>query len=99
MRIFPAFAVMGLLAATPCMAQVVVTDGNHDATKHEYRADQQDHAAQRGEAHARQDAAMGDRRAAAHEQAEAQQHAAIAQHQEHRADEDKSGGVHVEVGR
>jgi hypothetical protein len=99
MRMFPAFAVMGLLAATPCMAQVVITDGNHDAARHEYRADQQDHAAKRDEVHARQDAAMGDRRAAAHEQAEAQQHAAIAQHQEHRADQDKSSGVHVDIGR
>jgi len=75
MRIFPAFATAAFLAASPCMAQV---NGDNDAARHEYRAQQQERAAQRDEHKAREDAAMGDRRDAAREQAEAQHHAAMA---------------------
>jgi len=42
----PAFVTASLLAASPCLAQVVITDGQHDATRHEYRADQQGTASQ-----------------------------------------------------
>jgi hypothetical protein len=88
MRIFPAFATAAFLAASPCMAQVVVGPGDNDAARHEFRADQQEHAAQRDEHRAREDAAMGDYRDAARERADAQRHDEAAQHQEHRAEQD-----------
>lgn len=99
MRIFPAFAAAAFLAASPCMAQVVITPGGNDAARHADRADQQHHVAQHDENKAHQDAAMGDYRGAAHEQDKAQGHQAVAQHQEHRADQDSRGGVEVQIGR
>jgi hypothetical protein len=99
MRIFPAFAAAAFLAASPCVAQVVIRDGADNSARHETRADQQDHAAQHDEHEARRDAAAGDYRAAQHEQADAQHHEAVAQHQERRADQDNRGGVKVEIGR
>jgi hypothetical protein len=99
MRIFPAFAAAAFLAASPCMAQVVIRSGDNDAARHEYRADRQEHVAQHEERRAERDAAMGDRRDAAREHAEAERHAAIAQHQERRAEQDNRGGVHLDIGR
>jgi hypothetical protein len=99
MRMLSAFATVAFLAASPCMAQVVITPGGADAARHEYHADRQEHAAQRDEHKAREDAAMGNYGAAAHEQAKAQDHQMEAQHQEHRADHDSTGGVKVEIGR
>jgi hypothetical protein len=81
MRIFSAVAIAASLAATPCMAQVVIVPGGGDSARHEERADHQEHKAQRNEQHARHDAAAGDYRGAAHEQANAQEHQAAAQHQ------------------
>jgi hypothetical protein len=97
MKIFPAFATAAFLAASPCMAQVVITPGGDDAARHEQRADHQEHAAQRDEHKAREDAATGNYGGAAHEQAKAQDHQDVAQHQERRADQD-STGVQVQVG-
>jgi hypothetical protein len=108
MRIFTALAAGSFLAASataafltasPSMAQVVITDGSHDADRHEYRAGQQERAAQHDEHKAREDAAVGNYRGAAHEQAEARDHQAAAQHQERRADQDSRDGVHIEIGR
>jgi hypothetical protein len=98
MRIFPVFATAAFLAASPCMAQVIITPGGDDAARHSERADQQGHAAQHDEQKAHEDAATGDYRAASHEQAKAQDHQATAQHQEHRADQDSRGGVQVQIG-
>jgi len=89
MRIIPTFAAAAFLAASPCMAQVVITTpGDNGAVRHELRADEQEHAAQRDEHRAREDAAMGNYRGAAQEQADAQHHQAEAQYQEHRAAQD-----------
>jgi hypothetical protein len=98
MRILSAFAAAAFLAASPCMAQVVITPGNNDAARHEDRADRQEHAAQHDEREAHRDAAEGNYAGAAQEQADAQHHQAVAQHQEHRADQDSGGGVQVHVG-
>jgi hypothetical protein len=65
MRLFPALATAVFLAASPCMAQVVITNGDYGAAQ----------------AHG-----------------EAQHHAAMAQHQERRADEDSRSGVRVDIG-
>jgi hypothetical protein len=99
MRIFPVFATAAFLAASPCMAQVIITPGGNDAARHAERADQQEHAAQHDEHKAREDAAMGDYRGASHEQAKAQDHQAAAQQQERRADQDSHGGVQLQIGR
>jgi hypothetical protein len=98
MRIIPAFATAAFLAASPCMAQVIITPGGNDAARHAERADQQQHVAQHDEYKAHQDAAMGDYRGATHEQAKAQDHQAAGQHQERRADQDSRGGVEVQIG-
>jgi hypothetical protein len=99
MRIFPVFAAAAFLAASPCMAQVVITSGGNDAARHADRAGQQEHVAQHDEHRARQDAAVGDYRGASHAQAKAQDHQAAAQHQERRADQDSRKGVQVQIGR
>ena len=99
MRLLPVLAAIGLLATTPCMAQVVIGGGDNDAARHEQRADQQEHAAQHDEYRAREDAARGDYRDAHREQAEAREHQAAAEHQEHRADQDSRGGRPVDIGR
>jgi hypothetical protein len=103
MRIFPAFATaafltVGVLAAAPCMAQPVITDGNRATARHDDRAARQEQAARHNEHEAHAAAAAGDYRAASAARADAQHHAAVAQHQEHRADEDRHSGVRVEVG-
>lgn len=98
MRIFPVFAAAALLAASPCMAQVIITPGGNDAARHAEHADQQEHVAQHDEHKAREDAAVGDYRGASHEQAKAQDHQAAAQQQEHRADQDSRGGVQLQIG-
>jgi hypothetical protein len=98
MRIFPVFATAAFLAASPCMAQVIITPGGNDAARHAESADQQAHAAQHDEHKAREDAAAGDYHAASHEQGKAQDHQAVAQHQERRADQDSQGGVQVQIG-
>jgi hypothetical protein len=99
MRMFPIFATAAFLAASPCMAQVIITPGGNDAARHAERADQQEHAAGRDEHRAREDAAMGDYHDAAREHAKAQDHEAAAQHQERRADQDSRGGVQLQIGR
>ena len=103
MRIFPivapvALLAAGLLAASPGMAQLVITNGDHDAARHEDRAAQQAQAARHDEHEAHAAAHAGDYRAAQAAHEDAQHHAAVAQHQEHRGDEDGRGGVRVEVG-
>jgi len=97
MRILPAFAAAAFLAASPCMAQIVITPGNNDGARHEERAEQQDHAARHDEHEARRDAAVGNYAGAAQAQADAQHHEAAAQHQERRADQDSGGGVQVQI--
>jgi hypothetical protein len=99
MRIFAAFATASFLAASPCMAQIVISPGGDDSARHQYRADQQEHAARYDEHRARQDAAVGNYRGAAQAQDEARHHQAVAEDQEHRADRDSRGGVRVEIGR
>jgi len=88
MRFLPALATASFLIATPCMAQVIISGPDNDAARHQYRADQQEGAAQHDAAKARIDAAEGNYRGAAHEQDKAIDHQADAQHQEHRAIED-----------
>jgi hypothetical protein len=69
MRIFSAFAIAASLAATPCMAQVVVAPpGGSDSVRHEEHADHQEHKAQHDDQHARHDAAAGDYHGAAQHQ-------------------------------
>ncbi len=99
MRIFSAVALGAFVAATPCMAQVIITPGGGDPVRHEERADHQEHAAQRDAQHAREDAAVGDYRGAAREQDEARDHQAAAQNQDRRADQDRHDGVQVQIGR
>ena len=99
MRMFTAFATAAFLAASPCMAQVVIAPGGGDAARHEEHADRQEHATQRDNYKAREDAATGNYGAAAHEQAKARDHQMEARHQERRADHDSTGGVKVEIGR
>jgi hypothetical protein len=99
MRILSAFTIAAFVAATPCMAQVVITPSVGDTTRHDDRAEHHEYKAQRDAQHAREDASVGDYRGAAHEQAEAQHHQAIAQDQQQRADQDRRPGVHVEIGR
>jgi hypothetical protein len=91
MRVFPAFAVASALAATPCVAQVMSGPDN-DAARHQYHADQQQHAAQHDAYKARADAAQGNYGAAQREHDKAIDHQADAQHQEHRAIEDSQTG-------
>jgi hypothetical protein len=103
MRIFPALAPAALLAATflaasPCMAQLVITNGDHDSARHDDRAAHQEQAARHDEHEAHAAASAGNYRAASAAHADAQHHAAVAQHQEHRANEDSHSGVRVEVG-
>ena len=94
MRILSTVATVAFLAATPAMAQVVITTpapaAPSDTVRHAYNANRQENAAQRDDYKARQDAASGDYRAAAHEQDKAQDHQDAAQHQEHRAAQDMS---------
>jgi outer membrane murein-binding lipoprotein Lpp len=74
------------------MAQVIISGPDNDAARHQYHADQQEHAAQRDAYKARVDAAHGDYGAAQHEQNKAIEHQEDAQHQEHRAVEDSQPG-------
>lgn len=98
MRIGYAVAVVALLAGTPAMADLSITAGDNDAARHEYRADQ-DRAAGRQEMNeARGEAARGDYRDAARDQAEARHDFNAARHQEHEADRDNDGGVRVQLG-
>ena len=90
MRIFQAFTAVALLAATPCVAQVIITtpapsSDAADAAHHASNANRQENAAQRDDYKARQDASVGNYGAAAHEQTKAQDHQDSAQHQEHKA--------------
>lgn len=98
MRILPSIATAIFLAASPCMAQVVITNGSQDAARHEDRAEQQNQAARHDQHEAREAAAAGDYHGAARAQDDAQHHAAIAEHQEHRADQDRNSGVRIEIG-
>ena len=97
MRLFAALATASILAATPCLAQVVIATPDNDAARHQQRADQQEHAAQRDEYKAHVDAAEGNYRGAQREQDKAVDHQEDAQHQEHRAVEDSHSGVVVQV--
>ncbi len=85
MRISSIIATVTFLAATPCMAQVVIAPAGSDAAHHAERAQRQENVARHHDAKARQNAAMGHYRAAAHEQDKARDHQDMAQHQEHRA--------------
>jgi hypothetical protein len=72
MRIFATLAAVCLLAATPCMAQVVIPAPTSGPTiKHEFRADKQEAQAQIDELKAHANAAVGNEGAAQrdHEQA------------------------------
>jgi hypothetical protein len=100
MRIFPAIAAAAVLAATPCMAQVIISGpDNGAAARHDYHAQQQENASQRDEYKAHVDAAQGNYGAAQHEQNKAIEHQDRAQHQANRAAEDSRGGVRVQVGQ
>jgi hypothetical protein len=92
MRIFPALLAASALVATPCMAQVIISGPDNDAARHQYRADQQQHAAQRDAYKARVDAAQGNYVATQREQDKSIEHQENAQHQEHRAVEDSQLG-------
>ncbi len=94
MRIGYAVAVAAaLLAGTPAMAELTITSGDNDAARHEYRADQ-DRAAGRQEMNeARGEAARGDYRDAARDQAEARHDWNAARHQEQDADRDSNATV------
>jgi hypothetical protein len=103
MRILPAFIptaflTTAFLAASPCMAQVVITNGADDSARHEDRAVQHEQAARDDQRNAHAAASVGDYHGAAAAQDDAQRHAAAAQHQEHRADDDRNSGVRVEIG-
>jgi hypothetical protein len=99
MRIGYAVAVAALLAGTPAMADFSITAGGDNASaRHAYRADQ-DRAAGRQEMNeARGEAARGDYRDAARDQAEARQDWRAARQQDHAADRDDNDGVRLRIG-
>jgi hypothetical protein len=92
MRIFPVLAAASALVATPCIAQVIISGPDNDAARHQYRANQQEHEAQRDAYKARVDAAQGNYGAAQRERDSSIEHQENAQHQEHRAVEDSQLG-------
>ena len=98
MRIGYAVAVAALLAGAPAMADVVVSTGNNgDATRHEYRADQDRAAGHQEMNDAHQQAAVGNYGAAAQDQSAARQDMHAAHRQQDDAAHDSSG-VTVQVG-
>lgn len=99
MKMIPILAAMSCLAATPVLAQIVIAPADNGAARHEYRADQQEGAAQHDAAKARMDASEGNYGAAQHEQDKAVDHQDRAQDQENRAARDSQGGVSVQIGR
>jgi len=99
MRTAYAIGLAAFLAASPAMADVVIGGGDHDAVRHEQRADQDRGAAHHDQSQAQRDAAMGNYHGAAREQNEARQEWRDANHQDRKADRDDHGGVHLEVGR
>jgi len=98
MRFGYAVAIAACLGGSPAMAELVI-GGDHDSARHEDRADQQREAAHHDMDEARQKAAVGNFRGAAHEQAEAREHRSEAREHERRADRDRDhDGVRVEIG-
>ncbi len=99
MRTAYALGLAAFLAASPAMADVVIGGGDHDAVRHEQRADQDRAAARHDQAEAQRHAAVGDYRGAAREQNEARHESRDAIHQERKADSDDHGGrFHVDIG-
>ena len=96
MRTAYAIGLAAFLAASPAMAQVVISTDN-DAARHDQRAQQDRMDAHHDQAEAQRDAAMGNYRGAAHEQNEARDEWRDSQHQQHDADHD-SNGVSVQFG-
>ncbi len=95
MRIGHIVAGLALLAATPALAQVVVTTPGADSGYHQYRADQSREAAHQDMRAARANAAAGNYAAAAQDQEAAHQNWHAAHHEERRAERDATGRVVV----
>ncbi len=98
MRISSLVAIGALLAATPAMAQVIVTTPGNDAASHQYQADQERATGRQEMNAARANAAMGNYAAAAQDQAAARQNWHAAHHEEHAANRDGSAPIVVQLG-
>ena len=99
MRISYAVAVTALLASAPAMAQVIIGGGDPNAAaQHQYQADQDRAAGRQNMQASRDEAAMGNYGAAERDRQAAHQDWHAANHQEHDADRDSSGGVTVQLG-
>ncbi len=96
MRTVYAIGMAAFLAASPAMAQVVISTDND--SRHDRRAQQDRSDARQDQAQAQRDAAMGNYRGAAKEQREAIHEDRSADRQEHKADRDDRG-VTVQLGR
>ncbi len=100
MRINYVVALVTALAATPALAQVIVTTpDNGAAAAHQYQADQDRAAGRQDMSAARANAATGNYAAAAQDQAAARQNWHAAHHQEHAAERDSRGPVTVQLGQ
>jgi hypothetical protein len=97
MRTAYAFGLAAFLAASPAMAQLVINGGGTDAARHDQRAQQDRTDAHQDMRQAHRDAAMGNYGAAAQAQGDARSDWHQAQHQQHDANRDSSGGVSVQV--
>ena len=97
MRIGIPVVLAAALAATPAMAQLVIRTDDADSARHQYEANQSRADAHQEMNEARDKAAVGDYRGAAHEQAEARRDWHHARREQRDANRD-NGGVRVEIG-